>query len=283
MRETWNDHLKVPVVHQRNVGSLKFTGQVTAVHTVPLRRGLTLDFHARFGASDELFVTFHGAIPEGKHAYPRFERVASLRSKVKASIAFADPTIPADTSSAMRLSWYLGGETWDPMPAILDVVKKSHGKTGAKHVAFVGGSGGGFAALRASAMVPGSMAFIQDPQTRVLDYHPGPVGRYFDAMWPGHDKETVAAQFPERFDMAHHYATVKPENLVYYTQNTSDTDHVLKHLRPFQEGQAPGPGRVYALYDGVNRGHGKITPPEFDHHLDEATRLWREYRAARDV
>lgn len=280
LRETWNDHLKVAHVHQRNLGALNFTGQLSAVHTVPLRSGITLDFYARFGRADELFVSFHGAIPDRKHAYPRFERVASLRKTAKASIAFADPTILASASSAMRLSWYLGGEEWDPMPAILRVIEKSHGKTGALHVAFVGGSGGGFAALRASAMVPGSMAFVQDPQTRILDYHPGPVGRYFETMWPGYEKESVVELYPERFDMAHHYAAKRPENFVYYAQNASDTAHVVKHLRPFQDAQAPGADRVYAVYDGVNKGHGKITPAEFDCHLDEAIRMWREYREA---
>lgn len=281
LRETWNEKLKVPVVHQRSLGGLKFTGQVTAIHTVPLRSGLTLDFYARLGRADELFVTFHGAIPDGKDAYPRFERVASLRSKTEASIAFADPTLPADPAGGMRLAWYLGGHEWDPMPSILQAVARSHGKSGAKHVAFIGGSGGGFAALRASAQVPGSMAFIQDPQTRVLAYHPGPVGRYFAAMWPGQDMEVVASSHAERFDMAAHYCSHRPDNFVYYAQNSTDREHVTSHYQPFKEATAGQEGRVFSLYKGANRGHGKITPAEFDEHFAHASRQWREFRASR--
>ena len=109
LQEEWDDHFQVPSVKQRSISSLRFNGQSTAVHTVPLANGLTLDFYARLGAADELAVTFHGAYRKDKYLYPRFERVQSLEKLFPAHIAFADPTLRMDRSKSMLLSWYLGG------------------------------------------------------------------------------------------------------------------------------------------------------------------------------
>lgn len=286
LRETWHDYYGVPLVHQRGLGSLRFAGQTTAVHTVPIKGGLTLDFYARLARADELFVTFHGAIPPSKPVYPRFERVASLRRRTKAMMAFADPTIMKDSERTIVSSWFLGGPGWDPLGPILRSIRRAQGKTGAKHVAFVGGSGGGFAALRASAHVPGSMAFVQDPQTNLSVHNPVNVDKYFRIIWPGYNKDAILDAMPERFDMVRHYSNFAPVNFVYYAQNAKDAMHVMKHYAPFREaaglfgdsGATRDGSRIFALYEGEVSGHGKITPAEFDGHLTEAMAAWREYR-----
>lgn len=289
LRETWHDYYQLPQVHQRGIGQLSFAGQVSAVHTVPLRRDLSLDFFARLGRSDELFVSFHGSIPPSRPVYPRFERVASLRKKTRAMMAFADPTILVDDTRKMSLSWYLGGPGWDPIPPILRAVRRAQGKTGAKHVAFVGGSGGGYAALRASALVPGSMAFVQDPQTKISAYYPASVTAYTDAVWPGWARGELLAAFPDRFDMVEHYRSMPLDNFVYYAQSAKDPNHVELHYTPFKEAcRLQGPSgttsdgsRVFALYDGELAGHGKITPAEYDQHFTAALRSWRTFRRER--
>lgn len=43
-------------------------------------------------------------------------------------------------------------------------------------------------------------------------------------------------------------------------------------------GVNPIGSRNFALYDGKNTGHGKITHEEFDYHYDEAMSFWREAR-----
>lgn len=286
LRETWHNYYGVPLVRQRGLGSLRFAGQTTAVHTVPIKCGLTLDFYARLGRGDELFVTFHGAIPPSKPVYPRFERVASLRRRTKAMMAFADPTIMKDPDRTIVSSWFLGGPGWDPLGPILRSIRRAQGKTGAKHVAFVGGSGGGFAALRASAQVPGSMAFVQDPQTNLAVHNPVNVEKYFDVIWPGYDMDATLRAMPERFDMVRYYSNFAPPNFVYYAQNLKDAMHVEKHYSPFREvaglsdvsGATRDGSRIFALYEGELDGHGKITPTEFDGHLTEAMGAWREYR-----
>ena len=285
--ETMHDYYKVPVVQQRGLGRLRFDGQVTAVHTVPYREGMTLDFYSRLKRSDELIVTFHGAGDLTKLTYPVFTRIKSLKSKAPAMMSFADPTMLVDPDRKMMLSWFLGGPGWDPLPTILTVIRKAMRKCGAKHIAFVGGSGGGFAALRASAMVPGSMAFVQDPQVTIAKYSTRVVETYFDTVWKGWSHRSLMNAFPERFDMARHYRTTQPQNFVYYAQNSTDRSHILKHYEPFRDacgvtGDEPvarRSNRVFNCYEGELTGHGKITAAEFERFYDDALTGWREFRA----
>lgn len=281
LRETLHPHFRVPHVRQRSFGALRLDGQPTAVHTAPIGHGLTLDWYSRLNKSGELIVTFHGANMVEKNIYPMFARISSLRDKAPAMMAFADPTIMVDKDRTMLLAWYLGGPDWDPLPLILKAVKKAQGKTGAEHVAFVGGSGGGFAALRASAMLPGSMAFVQDPQTILANYIPHVLEHYFATVWPGEDAGRLIEAFPERFNMVRLYEMQRPDNFVYYAQNDRDTPHIVKHYEPFEQLSATAGQRVFALYRGAVAGHGKINAAEFDHHYAEAMRHWRMFRDAR--
>lgn len=286
--EGFDDYYRLPVVHQRSLGQIRLDGQLRAIHTAPYRPGITLDFYSRLQRSDELVVTFHGANDITKNRYPVFTRVKSLKDKATAMMSFADPTMLVDPERKMLLSWYLGGPGWDPLPAILQVIRKAQGKTGARHIAFIGGSGGGFAALRASAMVRGSMAFVQDPQTSIGAYIPRVTDVYFSTVWKGWSKASLLKAFPERFDMVQHYRNANPENFVYYAQNASDLSHVRKHLTPFREAQRirsaglghRGKRRVLMVYDGQMQGHGQIQPDEFDRFYEDAFTSWRNYRTS---
>lgn len=288
LKETVHDYYKLPIVHQKGLGRLRLDGQLSAVHTVPYRENITLDFYSRLKRSDEIIVTFHGANDLTKNIYPMFARVKSLKNKAPAMMSFADPTMLVDDKREMLLSWYLGGPGWDPMPAILAVIRKAQGKCGAKHIAFLGGSGGGFAALRASAMVRGSMAFVQDPQTDLARYSKRVTDKYFTTVWKNWSRSSLISAFPDRFDMVRHYRASQPDNFVYYAQNASDLVHVNNHLAPFKEAcgiksQEPvftGRKRAFNTYDGEFSGHGKITSSEFDYHFQEALTMWRAHRRA---
>lgn len=291
LKETRDSFYKIPLVHQNGIGSLKLNGQMTAVHKVPLTKGITLDFYAKLGKSDELFVTFMGANTEERNFYPRFSRVSSMKNRVPALMAFADPTLLMDPSSKMLLSWYLGGPGFDPAAPILKAIRKAQGKTGAKHVAFVGGSGGGLTALRMSALLPGSMAFIQDAATNIAHSNPRTVAHYFSTIWPGWDQEKLLQGLPERFDMVRHYASFSPQNYVYYSQNAGDPFYREKHYSPFKEacgvtnvdGSSRDGSRDFVVYEGEHAGHGRITAAEFDIHFNAALAGWRSYRSAQNL
>lgn len=283
LKEGHHAFFGVPQVWQKGINTIRVDGQVRAVHTVPLRNGLTLDFFVQASKSEELFIALHGANRREKNVYPRFERVASLRKTAPALVAFADPSLLLDEERKMLLSWYLGGPGWDPLHDMMKVINKVMGKSGAKRVIFVGGSGGGFAALRASAMIPDSMAFVQAPQTILARYIPHVVEQYFETAWKGWDMPQLLQAFPERFDMVRHYQQRLPNNYVYYMVSSSDPSHVTGHYDPFKAiygvSEASGYDRSgrkrFVQYEGKVPGHGAVTNAEFEYHLHEALTLFR--------
>ncbi|MGV2854621.1 hypothetical protein ACNPON_08565 [Glutamicibacter sp. AGC13] len=286
LKESVHEKYDIPIVHQRSIRNVKFSGQRTAVHRVPLGQIGTLDFYAQLGRNDELLVGFHGATPKARNFYPRFERVRSFRKLTNSFMNFSDPTLQLEADSSMLLSWYLGSAGWDPIYDIARVVKRVKGKTGAKHFAFIGGSGGGFAALRISALFPGSLAFVQEPQTDIGLYWESVVNKYFATAWPEWDKEALLNAFPERFNMNYLYSHLSPNNVIYYTQSRADTEHMEKHCHPFMKAVGLSPShtnsqdqtRNFRIYDGEIKGHGRITANEFDGFFNDAMAVWRQVR-----
>lgn len=286
LSEGWHDFYNVPTVRQRGLGSLRLNGQVSAVHIVPIGAGLTLDFFSQLRRSDTLIVTLPGAVPIARMAGPYFTRVATFRGKAPAFLAFADPSIGLDPSRQMRLAWFLGGPDFDPAAAVLQVVRRAQGRTGAKHVVFVGGSGGGFAALRLAAMVPGSMAYLHEGTTNIAASVPASVDRYFETVWPGWGRDRLLHAFPSHFDMVRHYQRHRPLNFVYMAQSEDDSRFRTTQYGPFREamgvkeetGVSKDGARHFVLYKGEVAGHGKVTQPEFRHHFGNAMRAWQAHR-----
>lgn len=272
----------LPKVYQKSPNQLKFHTRLKAAHSVNLENGFSLDFLSRLQSSDTLAVVFHGAISETRLFYPRFERERSLSTLGATALHFADPTLHYSKDQSMRLGWYLGGPGFDPLLDISTTVRVAARQIGAKNIVFIGGSGGGFAALRISAYLPGSLAFVQDPQTAVYRYYPGAVGRYFKTVWPGINKTKIITSFPERFDVNHLYKHFNPENYVYYYQNATDEFHRKRHFNEFifaNGGSVGGKSfeskdRKLLLVNGTNPGHGKITPKEFTDHYHNAIGWW---------
>lgn len=276
LHEGWHDFYQVPIVHQRSIRDLNLGAHAVSVHKAPSATGHSVDFYAQLPQANELFVSFHGSVNPIKRTYPAFWRIESMQHRVPAMLSIADPTL--QLHSELWLSWYAGGPGWDPMDEIVSVVEQARAHVGAQHVAFLGGSGGGFASLRAAARFPGSLAFPQDPQTHVGRYVPRHRDSYFRMCWPGHDQDVVMAAEPERFDLTHLYATRRPEVFVYYRQSLDDPFHLRNHARPFMDAMGNHERATFVLEHGERPGHGKITPAEFDRHFDLATQWWREMR-----
>ncbi|MFK0083863.1 hypothetical protein [Glutamicibacter sp. NPDC090743] len=224
-------------------------------------------------------------MPRTLKEYPWFTRIRSVSEKTKAMISFADPTLQLDQERKMLVSWYFGAPGWDPITDILQVVRRAQGKTGSKHVAFIGGSGGAIPALRAAALLPGSLAFIQDPR---ISFDPSNrhLAKYFEVAWPGWDMMSVIKAFPLNFEVTDYYRLVQPKNLVYCIQNTRDEKYYDDQFMPFSKslGVSDGNGTSrnglyhFESYDGTYEGHGKITSAEFDKYYTKAFETWRSIR-----
>lgn len=287
LKMTHHVFFDLPIVHQKSLGQMRLKSPKNALHTIPLKPGISLDFYANLQKSDELWIGLHGANSPSKNIYPRFERVTSFHKYTDSFICFADPTMQLDLSKEMYSAWYLGGPSFDPLDSLLRVIRRAQGLTGAKHVAFVGGSAGGYAALRLSAAIPGSLAFVMNPQTILKNHHSRNISRYFRNVWPGWNQELLLEAFPNRFNMTEHYRSSMPRNYIHYAQNDGDIFHIENHFNPFKKvygmneaehGVTVHGNRNFALYHGIKRGHAGIHPTDFRRHLKEAQRGWRKFR-----
>lgn len=166
-------------------------------HTLP--GGQHLDALLVNKESDTMVVAFHGALDRKTHAIPRFERLRTLNELPVSTLYVGDPTLWM--GEHLRLSWYVGWLEFDAQRVIAEWAVAAALRVGASHVIFTGSSGGGFAALQVSALVPGSMALPFNPQTMVYQYRPH--GRFWiqrslmRAAWPH-----LAPEGVDKFDFA---------------------------------------------------------------------------------
>lgn len=271
-------HYQVPMRRHSSLEALELLPSTSNVHEVEFADGARLHFFARLEPSDTLYVSFHGAMRVDHDTYPRFERVNSLDKRSSTFLSFADPTWYLNPS--MNLSWFLGGPDWDALDPIEYVVRRALDVTRATAVVFVGGSGGGFAALRIGVRFPGSLAYVQSPQTVVTRYLPSTVDLYFQSVW-GKPKSEVVKREPHKFDLTGLYRVNPSVNFVYYLQNLNDPAHIRDHYRPFKrvhgiseaQGTSADAMKRFYLSDSELLRHGPPTSSEFEQNFNRAIKF----------
>lgn len=282
--DTFDDLYKVPIIRSESAHDLFHDPEEIATFAVPIEEGPDLRFIAQPRHSARLRVVFHGAVSRERDRYPRYDRVTTLRRSGEAFISFADPSLLIDES--ITLGWYTGARSWDPVPLICAVIKRAQEVSGAEELVFVGGSGGGFAALRISALFPGSAAFVFSPQTSIAKYKGGHFPRLLEHGYGIDDKDLAYQEFPGRFEVLATYSKA-PVNRVYYLQNLNDPGHIGDHYNPLRRAigisevtgeDATGRLRL-VLADLAATGHGPPAPEEFDTHWARAL----EHFAGHDI
>lgn len=178
--------------------------------------------------SPSLIFTFTGAVTREK-PLPQFGAMGLKNHVAASSIRLADPSLTRNDE--MRLAWYAGHENFELQKTLPDLLWQMIHSLGSTRVAFVGGSGGGFAALYYSWRTAGSVAIVVNPQTNLHRYHWGHRKRYRDVCWPALEKDaplgTVIAD-----DLGSVYASQRT-NTVIYIQIASDFFHLTRQCAPF--------------------------------------------------
>ncbi|MET3351805.1 UNVERIFIED_ORG: hypothetical protein ABID57_003518 [Arthrobacter sp. UYEF1] len=278
-------HYQVPMRRHSSLDDLELEPDSSSVNEVNFAEDAKLHFYAQLVPSNTLYVAFHGAMPLDHATYPRFERVNSLNRRSSTFLSFADPTWYLNPQ--MNLSWFLGGPDWDALDPIEHVVRKALKVSGATNVVFVGGSGGGFAALRIGVRFPRSLAYVQSPQTVVTRYLPSTVNLYFDTVW-GEPKSQVVKRTPHKFDLTGLYRANPGLNFVYYLQNLNDPAHIRDHYRPFKrvhgisesQGTTRDAMKRFYLSDSELLRHGPPTAAEFELNFNRAIKFHQASTAA---
>ena len=219
--------------------------------------------------SDTLIVQFHGAVNRTRVILPRFERLATLTSSHASSMFFADPGLWVDPD--ISITWYTGWKDTKPQQDIAYMINEAAQKIGAKNIVIVGDSGGGFAALQVSALVPQSVCVAFNPTTTIYKYFTSGnyrrtdvQQRYVEAMHPEvidsmggvfEPKLDWSKGLPDDVSVLKRYS--KPtSNYVIFIQNSNDW-HYTQHYLPFLGAAAKGNNlaRVRAIeYEG-KKGH----------------------------
>lgn len=263
----YNAHFGVPVVHHRTIGRLRLTRQSFAENVVRMPGNKQFCFLSRLTTSDTLVVTFHGANMASKNQpYPRYERARTFMKTDASFACIADSTIQ-DTD--LLLAWYLGDQKHDPMDFIDVTVSRAMKKIGASRVIFVGGSGGGYAALRAALRTPNGHAFLESPRIFLDTAAERSMRLYLKQFWRGKTVPELQKLDPERFDSYRSQIAEAPAGKVYYLQGLYDPTFLWNEYRLAKElaglespmGISPTGSVRFELFESETEKHG---PPPFE-------------------
>jgi len=208
--------------------------------------GVTLDLYLDRDPLDVrdqpvLPVFFTGSVPNRDAVSPPFFSGRTLSRQIGVSaIYLADPTV--SSFGTLGLAWYDGSERSRTRAAITALLQAISERS-AKELLLVGGSGGGFAALRyaGSLTVPVSV-FTWNPQTNWLRYEDATVRTYLAAAFPSIEvsAEPVDAQVDRieaqlaAIGASASLLTGRPRaaSRVLYLQNATDW-YVAAHAMPY--------------------------------------------------
>lgn len=221
-----------------DIESFATAGLADGIHTV--WGGIyPIDFMLTLKPGRPLVVYFNGAVPRDKYPTLPVLLGANMMTGFDASsIVISDAALHADPN--LSLGWHAGTQGFDLPAAIRKVVDIVAKQTRASRLIFCGPSGGGFAAIECASHYPGSLCYVWNPQTDILQYSQSHVADYGKACFGLETIEECHARLPaliksNLFDLLGRSAS---GGCVIYTQNLKD-NHVIKHAKPLVEALSP--------------------------------------------
>jgi hypothetical protein len=179
--------------------------------------------------SSTVVFSFAGAVDRSTNTLPHFA-ATSIHEYIPASvIALSDPSLAL--SEDLKLAWYAGHEGFDLQQVLPDFFRRVIDCLAATRVAFVGTSGGGFAALYYSWQVPGSLAVVTNPQTNLNRAIRAHREKYRAICWPSLEDDAPLSAAID-VDLCSLYGKRCP-NTVIYLQEATDFFHLRWHFGPW--------------------------------------------------
>ncbi|KPF53380.1 hypothetical protein IP65_13355 [Novosphingobium sp. AAP1] len=201
-------------------------------HTLLAPRGrdtVPIAFRVRLvPQATRMVVSLHGAADPARRHRGVFNGFnPDLADCIQVSVSDPSLQVPGD----FAIAWYAGHQGFDT-PALLARAFAEMAKAwGIERTIFFGTSGGGFAALAQSHAMPGSIAVVGNPQTRIARYHAPLVSAYRAACWPALASNAALDGVIMADCTALYGAGFR--NLVVYIQSLGDRHHRRAHMLPF--------------------------------------------------
>jgi hypothetical protein len=207
----------------------------SGVHSVPIGGGagqqINYDFLLTARPGTVLLCHFHGNAPREGRELPFFTGLGVTSSIATSMFVPSDPILGIDPS--LSLAWHFGCEGIHLQAITVSIVKKLQALLHAPRVVAWGGSGGGFAAIRAARDIPNSIVLAWNPQTDIAKYIQRSINRYRRIAFP-----TIAADGPFPSDREQFPSLCTDEfddgyqGRILYLQERTD-EHVNDYLKPF--------------------------------------------------
>lgn len=198
-------------------------------HTVAVN-DLLLDFIAYRRGDAPMLCFLHGRCPRKEDfLLPAFSGWGVTEGLQASILIFSDPTLLRDRD--LDLGWHAGTIETPVQYLYQLIVEKLILAFTPVRVLFWGGSGGGFSSLYLSAKIPGSTAFVWNPQTNIFSYEPASISSFGKHCfgYTDHDELKRVMQDTVVSDVADLYLA---DNRLLYLQSVSDW-HTEDHLYPF--------------------------------------------------
>lgn len=230
---------KTSLLQLQDLDRVSYAGQLEHINRTALYyfedQGLHYDFLWRPKTqSNKLFVFFSGDAMRKKYNPPVFQR-QSWAGRVPGHCLFiSDPMLYID--SGLGLAWYSGTELQDPLLRIAELIQQVVADLGLSlaDVVAYGSSGGGYAALRLSLVLPDIAVICINPQTDITEYETRGVERYLRVCWQGIRRAEAKTRFASRLSLLPAAEQKKFSNKrIVYVQNVMDTHHFEAHFKPF--------------------------------------------------
>lgn len=244
---------------------------------------LSLGFGKEYANSKSFLVVFNGAVGETTRATavaPFFSGTGLSNLMKMPLLAVADPTLALD--DRITLAWYAGNhhvkDIYESIASAIDSIATKTGRT----PIFVGGSGGGYAAIQTISRTKHSgSCVVWNPQTSIGAYYMEAGLRYITTAFPNlivPPESTVTSKaFQDFLDttLGHlphrlpNISTLAAHHKIIYMQNVSDTSHMSRHAGPWlNQGKFASINEKSFLNDAGNVlffpgdwGTGHVSPP----------------------
>lgn len=210
--------------------------------------------------SKTLIIAFHGSTRQ--NTYPVYQKKNLSKTLRSSVLSIADPSLQHDKS--ITIGWYLGFHDFLAQQILVSFLQRFIALYKFEKIVFMGGSGGGFAALFYSWHFPSSVALVANPQTVLLsnEYDEIPRSKQFQSII---DKNFNGSLDKICLNVCDLYKKGF-SNYVIYLQNFESTSDVKFHVAPFlKSASSAKPENVIMKLDywGIKGHSGSVPFMEF--------------------